>query len=346
MTQLIIELKQAQDEQGMIKPDRDPQKKIRKKRSEKRDQFQGPAESSRLIALKACAKKSPNIALRERHRTTAMAEEQTRVLFVDDERMLRDMWFRLLGNAGFDVTVAGTVREALALIAQEKFDVLLADLNIGQPGDGFTIVSAMRRTHPHAVTLILTGYPAFQTALRSIHEQVDDFLVKPTDPKTVIALIRQNLARQRKPEPVFAERLHQIIRKNKESIIDDWYAAVESHPEIARIPLTRDQRVDDLPQVLDELVRDTPPNALIADKMHSASVRHGAVRRKQGYTTPLLLEETRILHRVISDYMQKNLLSIDISNLIPDLLEMHDRIHKMLRVSVEAFLQDNVQQAA
>lgn len=69
----------------------------------------------------------------------------------------------------------------LALITAEKYDVLISDLNIGHPGDGFTVVSAMRRTQPEAVTLILTGYPAFESVLRAIREQVDDFLTKPTD---------------------------------------------------------------------------------------------------------------------------------------------------------------------
>ena len=46
------------------------------------------------------------------------------------------------------------------------FDVLLSDLNIGQPGDGFTVVSAMRRVQPKAATFILTGYPDFDTACR------------------------------------------------------------------------------------------------------------------------------------------------------------------------------------
>jgi hypothetical protein len=45
------------------------------------------------------------------------------------------------------------VPEALKLITQHDFDVLIADRNVGSPGDGFTVVSAMRRTQPQAVHL-------------------------------------------------------------------------------------------------------------------------------------------------------------------------------------------------
>src|SRR5437868_11982343 len=86
---------------------------------------------------------------------------KTRLLFVDDETSIRLTLPRILESRGFDVTVASTVPEALAAIQSKKFDVLLSDLNVGNPGDGFTIVSAMLRTQPEATTLIITGFPSF-----------------------------------------------------------------------------------------------------------------------------------------------------------------------------------------
>jgi YesN/AraC family two-component response regulator len=60
---------------------------------------------------------------------------------------------------GFEVVVGSNVRDALGLIATEAFDVLLSDPHMPLAGDGFTLVSAMRHTHPDAVTVILSGYP-------------------------------------------------------------------------------------------------------------------------------------------------------------------------------------------
>jgi DNA-binding NtrC family response regulator len=87
------------------------------------------------------------------------------VLVVDDEETIRAMLRRVRENNGFTVTAVGTVPEAVALISQSRFDVLISDLNIGHAADGFVVVSAMRRTHPDTLTFILTGYPAFETAL-------------------------------------------------------------------------------------------------------------------------------------------------------------------------------------
>src|SRR5438105_15652890 len=116
-----------------------------------------------------------------------------RILFVDDEPSIRLMLPAILENKGFRVTTAATVPEALAIISAEPFDVLLSDLNIGEPSDGFTVVSAMRRTQPQAITIIITGFPAFETALEAIRGQVDDYIVKPAKTEELIETIRLKL---------------------------------------------------------------------------------------------------------------------------------------------------------
>jgi len=113
----------------------------------------------------------------------------TRILFVDDEAGIRNTLKPILEQHGFEVTAAATVPEALEHMNHATFDVLLSDLNIGQPGDGFTVVSAMRRVQPQAATFILTGYPDFDTALQAIRSQVDDYLLKPTDVPMLINII-------------------------------------------------------------------------------------------------------------------------------------------------------------
>src|SRR4051812_26237080 len=112
-----------------------------------------------------------------------------KILFVDDEPAIRATLPQILRLHGFEVTSAADVGEALQAISNQQFDVLISDLNIGSPGDGFTVVSAMRRTQPSCVTLILTGYPAFETALEAIRSQVDDYLIKPAGVQDLVNAI-------------------------------------------------------------------------------------------------------------------------------------------------------------
>jgi ActR/RegA family two-component response regulator len=267
-----------------------------------------------------------------------MAETRPRLLFVDDEPNIRLTLSMYLEDQGFSVRTVATVPEALSLITQEEFDILIADLNVGQAGDGFTIVSAMRRTQPGAVTFILTGYPAFETALEAIRLQVDDYITKPADPDTLVGKIRAKLAEPKREHYVNSKRLSQVVKENIPEITESWLDAVRADPMLGTIPISDDARTDHIPRVLEVTLRISRGEQIGELDTHSAR-DHGVARRKQGYTVPLLIRETRLLDEVIADCMQQNLLVIEISYLIPDMITIHQTIQKLLEESVSAFLQ-------
>jgi DNA-binding response OmpR family regulator len=270
-----------------------------------------------------------------------------KLLFVDDEPGIRLTLSAILERNGFQVTVAATVAEALALISAQQYDILISDLNIGQPSDGFTVVSAMRRTQPEAITIILTGYPAFESALRAIREQVDDFVTKPADLPELVANLRQRLERREQRIPIVTKRLQEIILENKQAIIEDWLRMVEVIPEMRLVPLTRDERINHMPEVLDELLRSrSSEQDIMSERALQAARKHGVKRREQRYTIPMVLEEGRVLHFLISDYMRRNLLQVDVSFLIPDLNEVSDRIHRLVQEAVKAYLQMDLEPKA
>jgi DNA-binding NtrC family response regulator len=123
-----------------------------------------------------------------------------RLLFVDDEEGIRQTLPLLLQQRGFDVRVAASVPEALSEMRAHKFDVLLSDLNIGEDGDGFTVIRAMRKAHPNCVAVLLTGYPGFESSLQALHDEVDDYFVKPADFDSLVSTIERKLhARQSRP---------------------------------------------------------------------------------------------------------------------------------------------------
>jgi len=116
-----------------------------------------------------------------------------RILFEDDEPSIRLTLPPVLQEHGFEVKTAASVSEALSEIHRARFDVLLSDLNIAEEGDGFQVVGAMRKVQPKCVTVILTGYPAFESAIQGIRHQVDDYMVKPTDVEALISNLRDKL---------------------------------------------------------------------------------------------------------------------------------------------------------
>ena len=114
-------------------------------------------------------------------------------MFVDDEPGIRATLPAVLEQKGLSVRVAADVGEALAAIQNQHFDVLVSDLNINEPGDGFKVIAAMRRANPECVAILLTGYPDFETAVEGIRHQIDDYIVKPADLDYLLIVIEKRL---------------------------------------------------------------------------------------------------------------------------------------------------------
>src|SRR5690348_2939799 len=97
-----------------------------------------------------------------------------RVPLVDEDNGVRAMMNATLERKGFEVVAAASVTEALRRITTESFDVLITDLHMPDPGDGFTVVNAMRHSQPHAPTLLVSGYPDVQSAMAAILLEADE----------------------------------------------------------------------------------------------------------------------------------------------------------------------------
>src|SRR6202158_1173427 len=162
-----------------------------------------------------------------------------RVLVVEDDDAVRSMLQEGLQRDGFEVVAATTVRDALRHIAAETFDVLLSDLHLPLAGDGFTLVSAMRHTHPDALTVVLSGYPALAEAMSAILSQADEIFTKPIRIGPLKEIIHERLTNPHAMKRPKTESIATILERESESTIQNWLAAVEQDEELTCIPLSR-----------------------------------------------------------------------------------------------------------
>ena len=99
----------------------------------------------------------------------------------------------ILRRYGFTVTVAATVAEGIQKAQNQEFDLLLCDLNIEREGDGYDVVRAMQKVNPTCVVMILTAYPAVESAVEGIHSRIDDYIIKPSNADVLVALLAEKL---------------------------------------------------------------------------------------------------------------------------------------------------------
>lgn len=263
---------------------------------------------------------------------------QRRLLFVDDEENIRITLAAILRKHDFEVMTAATVGEALQQIMSQKFDVLLSDLNIGNPGDGLTVVSAMRRTQPQAVTMILTGYPAFETALEAIRQQVDDYIVKPANIPALVSAIESKLATPLQQKPLAPrKRVAMILQEQMEQIEELWSAAVEQDSALSRIAAGREHQLAYVDGILREVICAAQAySGEETSRPKGALTQPGIRRDAERYTPRMILAEFCLLRRVIAQVVQENLLAANLSYLIPDLSRVNESLDEQAQTALEA----------
>jgi len=261
-----------------------------------------------------------------------------KILLVDDSEAVRESLRAVLELSNFNVRTAANVPDAIHLIDTETFDVLLSDLHLPGAGDGFTIVSAMRHRHPDAVTLLFTGYPALKEAMDAILLQADEIMVKPMPIPELLALIREKLKTRGQRRSSNTERVASILEREAETTIADWLVRVERDDELNHLVLSSDKRTGHLPLLLRELVhRLRVPRSLGTKQVSSGAVEHGKTRRAQGYTVPMIVEESRMLQVSIFHTLQCNLHVVDFSLLLIDVMTIADEVDSQLKQTIVSF---------
>jgi CheY-like chemotaxis protein len=260
-----------------------------------------------------------------------------RILLADDDDAVRNMLQTTLERDGFEVVAVANVRDALGYIATENFDALLSDLHMPHAGDGFTVVSAMRHTHPQAVTLVLSGYPAINEALSAIRLQADEVLTKPIQIASPREAIRNKLANPVARRLLPTESVASILEHDLSATIQDWMRLVEHDEELTCIPLSFEARAGHLPNLIADLIfRLRLPLTEKADASTSAR-QHGDLRRKQGYTAAMVVEESRILQVSIFNTLQKNLDKVDFSKVLLDVITIADEVDSQLKQAMLSY---------
>lgn len=123
--------------------------------------------------------------------TTAPAV-RPRVLVVDDEPALVELLGDVVVSLGCTVVTAGTVAEARRVIARGAVHVLVTDVKLPD-GDGTALLDALRKYHPTARAIVITGDPTVAAATTAIRQGAVDFVPKPFDHRAIVAHVRNAL---------------------------------------------------------------------------------------------------------------------------------------------------------
>ncbi|MEX2526199.1 MAG: bifunctional response regulator/alkaline phosphatase family protein [Gemmatimonadota bacterium] len=152
-----------------------------------------------------------------------------RILWVDDEIELLRPHLLLLQQRGFHVDAIPNGDDALALLKEQSYDLVLLDEQM--PGRrGLEVLEVLRRDDPFARVVMITKSEQDRTLTEAIGRRVDDYLVKPTSPLQVVSAVTRILQgrsiRQQQTAQDFAARFPSLSRAREDAETPEEYMDV------------------------------------------------------------------------------------------------------------------------
>jgi DNA-binding NtrC family response regulator len=122
--------------------------------------------------------------------------EKANILIVDDEEVVRLSHLRSLESADCNAQTAEDGREALNVMEQHPFDVVLLDLRMPDL-DGMDVLKTIKQRWPDSEVVVITGYPSIETAKEAVRLGAFNYLAKPVGPTEVIKAANDAMTQKR-----------------------------------------------------------------------------------------------------------------------------------------------------
>jgi DNA-binding NtrC family response regulator len=113
-----------------------------------------------------------------------------KILIVDDDRVVLSSCKRILESEGYAVSLTPSVKEALEILEQKNFDLLLVDV-IMPEYDGMYLIGNVRENLPQLPILVMSGYPTPETISSGMRMGATHFIAKPFTPDELIKAVRK-----------------------------------------------------------------------------------------------------------------------------------------------------------
>ncbi len=147
-------------------------------------------------------------------------DQTFRIKIIDDEEAMRESLAGWLEKQGYQVTTAGSGAEVLSQLAREACDLILLDIKMPEM-DGLQLLPLIKAENPQVLIIMITAYGSIETAVESMKQGANDYLLKPFDPEELILLIEKMIEHKNLLEENMAlkERLAEMQQPGLEDLI-------------------------------------------------------------------------------------------------------------------------------
>src|ERR1700683_3312665 len=147
-------------------------------------------------------------------------------------------------------------------------------------------------------------------------------------------------------DAVAIETVADVLDRELYAVIQDWLSRVEREPDLTCVPLSFEDRTGHLPQLLHDVIARLRLDSGSKAPISKAAAVHGDLRRKQGYTVAMVVEESRLLQVTIFSTLHNNVKHLEFGLLLPDVVTIADEVDAQLKEQMLRFMAEDAAEKA
>ena len=136
--------------------------------------------------------------------------ERYRILVVDDDEGIREVFATILRRKGYEVDIAQNAAEAIEKSRLNLYHLALVDIHLPDM-EGTKLLEQLVGTTPKMKKIIVTGYPSLNNAVDSVNKGADGYLLKPVDTAIMISMVEKLLNERKQDEQYAEEKIGEFI---------------------------------------------------------------------------------------------------------------------------------------
>jgi len=117
-------------------------------------------------------------------------KEEINVLVVDDESLMRNLVYKILGQENYRVALAASVEEALEVLSQKEFQLVISDIKMPER-NGIELLKRVKEDHPHTGVVMMTAYGDTYTAREVLLAGAEEYITKPFKRKELSSAVEK-----------------------------------------------------------------------------------------------------------------------------------------------------------
>jgi DNA-binding NtrC family response regulator len=128
------------------------------------------------------------------------------ILIVDDDETILAVLKEILQLDGYKVETAATGKDAIEKSENNFFNLSLLDIKLPDM-EGTELITELHKTNPQMIKIIITGFPSFDNAVKSLNLGADAYIMKPVNSKELLELVASKIREQQTASQIDEDRV-------------------------------------------------------------------------------------------------------------------------------------------